>query len=167
VEEPKKKKGIPTWVIVLIVVVVAGPFVIGVFSAVAIFGLRKYMVNAKQAEAKAALVTWSKGLAACGEKDGALPPSTRAVPAELSSVQAKKYQSAADEWAEPGFACAGFSMPGPQYFQYQWQQTSANEGVANALADLDGDGTPEQSLQARVSCAAGRCTSQVSFGATP
>ena len=165
-EDGKKKKGMPTWVIVLIVAVVAGPVVIGVFSAVAIFGVRKYIQNAKQAEAKAALAVWSKGLAACGEKQGALPPSTRAVPAELSSVQAKKYQSVADEWAEPGFACAGFSMPGPQYFQYQWQQTSANEGVAHALADLNGDGTPELSMQARVSCAAGRCTAEATTGAT-
>ena len=77
--EPNKKKGLPTWVIVLIVVVVAGPIVLGIFSALAIYGVRKDMMNAKRAEATAVLTSWSKGMVACGEKDG-LPPTSTQVP---------------------------------------------------------------------------------------
>lgn len=43
---------------------------------------------------------------------------------------------------------------------------SPNEGIANALADLNGDGTPELSMQTRVSCTAGRCTAEATTGAT-
>jgi hypothetical protein len=153
-----KKKGLPTWAVVLIVL--AGCVVIGVpvLSAFAIYGVRKYIRTAKTAEATHVLQTWSKGMVACGEKQGGLPPSSAAVPASLGSLAAMKYQSVAGEWAEPAFACAGFTMTQPQYFQYQWLQESASQGVMHALADLDGDGRPEESFEARVSCTAGHCT---------
>ena len=154
--EPTKKSGLPTWVIVLIVVVVAGPIVLGIFSALAIYGVRKYMMNAKRAEATAALTGWSKGMVACGEKDG-LPPTSPQVPASLGSVSGMKYQSAAAEWSDAAFACSGFSMSGPQYFTYQWVQASPSEGSMLAQADLDGDGTAEQRFDVRISCTAGRC----------
>lgn len=156
-EQAKKKKGLPTWVIVLIVLAVGGPFVFGVFSAVAIYGVRKYVINAKRAEATNVLGRWSKGMVACGEKDG-LPPTSPAVPASLASVAAKKYQSAPSEWSDPPFACAGFSITDPQYFQYQWQQASPAEGTLLALGDFDGDGNPDQHLEVRITCANGHCT---------
>jgi len=155
--EPKKKTGLPTWLIVLIVVLAGAPFVIGIFSAIAIFGVRKYILNAKRAEAAQVLDRWSKGMIACGEKDG-LPLSSPAVPGSLASVAGKKYQSAASEWSDPAFVCAGFSLTEPQYFQYQWQQVSPAEGNLVGLADFDGDGTAEQRMEVRVTCAAGRCT---------
>src|SRR3954463_9422986 len=99
--EPKKK-GLPTWAIVLIVLAVGVPFVIAIFSAVAIYGVRKYIMNAKRAEATNVLGVWSKGMLACAEKDG-LPLTSPAVPASLTSVAAKKYQSEASEWSDPAF----------------------------------------------------------------
>jgi type IV pilus assembly protein PilA len=153
-----KKKGMPTWAVVLIVVVVGGPFVLGIVSALAIYGLRKYMQNAKGAEATAALQAWSKGMVACGEREGHLPPSSAAVPASLASIAAMKYQSAPTEWTDAAFACTGFSMSGPQYFQYQWLQESDSRGVLHALADLDGDGRAEESFAVSVSCTGGHCT---------
>lgn len=155
--EPTKKKGLPTWVIVLIVLVVAAPVLLGIFSAVAIFGVRKYMQNAKRAEATFALGTWSKGLLACAEKDG-LPLSSPAVPAALSSVSGMKYQSVAAEWSDPAFSCAGFAMTTPQYFQYQWLQRSPSEGDMVALADLNGDGSPEERVEVHIACSSGSCT---------
>lgn len=155
--EPNKKKGLPTWVIVLIVVVVAGPIVLGIFSALAIYGVRKYMVNAKRAEATNTLTHWSKGMVACGEKDG-LPATSRQVPESLSAVSGRKYQSVAAEWSDAAFVCGGLAMSDPQYFQYQWVQASPSEGSLVALADLNGDGSPDERVEIRISCSAGRCT---------
>jgi len=155
--QPAKKKGLPTWAIVLIVIAAAAPVVLGIVSALAIYGVRKYMVEAKRAEAVSVLGQWSKGMVACGEKDG-LPVTSPAVPASLSAVAAKKYQSTASEWSDPAFACARFSLTEPQYFQYQWQQLSASEGNLVARADFDGDGTAEEHAEVHVTCQIGRCT---------
>jgi len=154
--EPTKRKGLPTWVIVLIVLVVAAPVLLGIFSAVAIFGLRKYMQSAKRAEATHVLGAWSKGMVTCAEKDG-LPLTSPAVPATLSSVSGMKYQSAASDWSDPAFVCAGFAMSEPQYFQYQWLQRSPSEGDMVALADLDADGNPEERFEVHIACTAGHC----------
>lgn len=155
--EPTKKKGLPTWAIVLIVVAAGAPFVIGIFSAVAIFGVRKYIMNAKRAEAANALGYWAKGMVTCGEKDG-LPLTSPPVPASLTAVAGKKYQSAMGEWSDPAFVCAGFSMNDPQYFQYQWVQASPSAGNLIAQADLNGDGVVDARVEVRVLCSAGRCT---------
>lgn len=151
------KKGVPVWVWIIVAVpVLVGA--LGVMSALAIYGVRKYMLNAKQAEATAALVTWSNGLASCGQREGHLPPTSTPVPANLSDISGKKWQSAAAEWSEPAYSCAGFSMTGPQYFQYQWELRSPNEGSAQAVADLNGDGRADATLSVAVTCNAGTCS---------
>jgi hypothetical protein len=155
-----KKKGLPTWAIVLIVLAAAAPVVIGIFSAVAIYGVRKYMVNAKRAEATNVLSHWSKALVACAEKDG-LPLTSPAVPASLASVSGMKYQSVASEWSDPAFVCAGFSLSDPQYFQYQWLQVSPAEGKLVALADFDGDGSAEQRVEVTITCANSSCAASL------
>jgi tRNA-binding EMAP/Myf-like protein len=155
--QQEKKKGLPTWAVVLIVVAASVPVVIGIFSALAIYGVRKYMTNAKRAEAVNVLGQWSKGMVVCGEKDG-LPLTSPAVPASLASISGKKYQSAPGEWSDPAFVCAGFSMNDPQYFQYQWQQASSAGGNLVALADFDGDGNTDQHLEIHITCDNGHCT---------
>jgi hypothetical protein len=155
--EPVKKKALPAWAVVLIVLAAGTPVAIGIFSAVAIFGLRKYMLHAKRAEATSALTTWGGGLIACAMRDG-LPLTSPAVPASLTQVSGKKYQSAASEWSDPAFSCAGFSLSTPQYFQYQWVQLSPAEGDLIALGDLDGDGSAEERLSVHIACSSKHCT---------
>lgn len=157
-EATAKKKGLPTWVIVLIVLAVAAPVIIGILAAFAIYGVRKYMVEAKSQEAAQVLTTWSQGMVGCGEREGRLPPSSRPVPATLGQVSGLKYQSGTLDWAEAAYTCASFNLSDPQYFQYQWELKSDTEGVMRAVADLDADGEPDEAFEARVTCSGGRCT---------
>lgn len=163
--EQPKKKGLPTWAVVLIVLAVAGPVVLGILSALAIYGVRKYIQTAKVAEASAALQAFGTGMVACGEKQGTLPPTTAKVPAAVPA--AAKYQSAPGDWADEGFTCASFALGTPQYFQYQWVQASSSQGVLRALADLNGDGTVEEAYEVAVTCNGGRCTASAPAQAAP
>jgi hypothetical protein len=154
-----KQPGMPTWLIVL---AVSGALLIvfgGVLSALAIYGVRKYIANAKVAEAQGALgaiginaqqafergVTTSKG-----ESVHRVCPSASAnVPASVASVKGMKYLSGPDEWdvdrtRNAGFACLGFSMTTPQYFMYSYHAHGSSKPgdgfTAEAVSDLAGDG---------------------------
>jgi hypothetical protein len=66
------------------------------------------------------------------------------VPADRTKVSGMKYMSSRAEWladeeTHAGFACLGFEMTFPQYFQYEYDSTSTGF-VARAHGDLDGDG---------------------------
>jgi hypothetical protein len=125
----------------------------------------------KEAEARHAVARLAADIAACATVEGAvtnagaphrLPPSSRPVPATLDAVKGKAYASTAADWSEAAFRCARFSMPQPQFFQYRWelrehdwmddllQQTQ--HGIVRATADLDGDGVPDATFQAEVTC---------------
>ncbi len=150
------KKGVPVWVWFLALVpVVVG--MVGVLSALAIYGVRKYMVNAKEAEAQAALIAWGDGLALCGQKEGRLPQSALPVPGSPLAVMGRQYQSAPSDWAEPAHTCAGFALSSPQYFQYSWEQRSDSAGVVRATADLTGDGVADADFELDVTCGGGKC----------
>jgi MFS family permease len=146
------------WVIVWLAVLVCSiPVWVGVGSALAIFGVRKYLVEAKSAEARNTLQTLATGMARCAER-GDLPDTSNWVPADLSSVSGMKYQSTSGEWAsEPGFACSGFTFSGPQYFRYRWHQATNASGQFEAEADLDGDGVVDNAMQLGLHCVSGSC----------
>jgi type IV pilus assembly protein PilA len=144
----------PTWVIALVIVLAAFLLVIPVLAVLAIYGVRKYVNNAKQAEARNALAEIAKDAAAAWEKErsgpgGAVahrlcPSASRAVPSTLAMVSGKKYQSSVADWnvdcaTDRGFCCLQFSMSMPQYYMYSYGATPTTfMGVANG--DLDGDG---------------------------
>jgi hypothetical protein len=171
-ESGEKKKSLPTWAIVLIVLGILG--VIGaigivVLATLGVYGTRKYIGNAKEAEGRSNVMALAKGAAAAGsseEVDHAtgkvvtgLPPSSKPVPASISDVAGKKYMSRPTDWsADPGFKAARFEMMSPQYFQYQWEQLTPTKGVARAKADMDGDGKLDVTFEVDVTCASGSCT---------
>src|SRR5262252_2323371 len=70
--------------------------VMPILAALAIYGVRKYLIQAKQAEARAASAVLSAAIARCPSRSGGrrseLPPTSRAVPARLESVSGMKYQ---------------------------------------------------------------------------
>jgi hypothetical protein len=113
--------------------------------------VRKYLIEAKTTEGRTAIAALASGIAQC-TTGATLPPTSRAVPPSLESVRGMKYQSVPAEWQEQAYACARFRLADPQYFQYQWVRIAPTVGAVRALADLDGDGVPDVSLEQKVSC---------------
>jgi type IV pilus assembly protein PilA len=118
--------------------------IVGILAVLAIYGVRKYIANAKTAEARNSLGQMGKDQATEFEQEsmaGAVlalgastantrslcMSSTKTVPAAKISIAGKKYQSdptAGKDWqtdnavAKTGFACLKFQMDAPQYFMY-------------------------------------------------
>ncbi len=76
------------------------------------------------------------------------PSASQSVPASLSMVSGKRYQSTEAEWLvdkarNAGFACLKFSMDYPQSFMYSYESTDTTF-TATAEGDLNGDGVPSR-----------------------
>ncbi len=136
--------------------------IVGVLAVLAVYGVRKYIANAKTAEAKNSIGQMSKDALTKYEGESmagsVLTPGTTTgvlrdvcltasamVPAAVPSAQ--KYQSKASDWSvdgtaavPKGFACLRFEMAGPQYYQYNYAGVSVTSFTAEARGDLSGDG---------------------------
>jgi type IV pilus assembly protein PilA len=140
--------------------------IVGVLAALAIYGVRKYLLNSKTAEVRNAVGQMAKDAKAAYERESM--PSTilgggksaevsnnlctdasKPVPADKTSIAGKKYQSAATDWtvdeATPGkgFSCLHFAMSDPQYYMYDYKGTAGatQAFTAAGYGDLNGDGT--------------------------
>lgn len=138
--------------------------IVGVLAALAIYGVRKYVLNAKTTEARGAVFRMAKDattafsrpkmegtlLALGGQtiNESVLCGAALAkVPATKDLIQGAKYQSSPSEWATgsaaAGWQCLKFSISDPQYYMYGYASTGT--GVAGATftstaeGDLDGD----------------------------
>jgi type IV pilus assembly protein PilA len=141
--------------------------IVGILAALAIYGVRKYIANAKTAEARNSIGQMSKDGATAYSREGMAPDilaagsstpvvnrlcgsAEKPVPqAGISAVQGRKYQSATTEWENTngeGWTCLKFSMSEPQYYMYNYTSTGtagAEGDTFNCIAngDLNGDGT--------------------------
>jgi type IV pilus assembly protein PilA len=144
--------------------------IVGILASLAIYGVRKYIANAKTAEAKNSLGQIGKDAQTAYEKEtlsaGVMAVSSTtnvsrslcytaiaSVPAAVTSVKGAKYQSnqgSSADWnadsANPGagFACLKYSMAAPQYYMYTYNSGAAGAPppsfTALANGDLNGDG---------------------------
>jgi len=124
--------------------------IIGVLAALAIYGVRKYLTNAKTAEARTALGRLAKDAQSAYEKEtlsqaivpinttanisrALCPPAAATVPAAKLAIQNAKYQSHPSEWRDgAGWECLKFTMSDPQYFMYGYTSV----GTAGAIGDI-------------------------------
>ena len=145
--------------------------IVGVLAALAIYGVRKYINNAKTAEArnnigrmaKDASAAWAKegmaaGVLAGGASAGIsnrLCATATPVPGETDAIAGQKYQSSPEEWGgdqDTGWTCLKFQVNEPQYYQYNYTAEGSSAFTAAAVGNLDGDETTSEfSLAGEVS----------------
>jgi type IV pilus assembly protein PilA len=166
----KKLRGGFTLIELMIVVAI-----VGVLAVLAVYGVRKYIANAKTAEAKNSLGQIGKDATSAfeGERmsgavlaEGGSTAVLRAlcqtgaagagVPA--TPPAAAKYQSTKADWSPTtdvtsnlGWPCLKYEMTQPQYYKYTYSSdstgsTTGSSFTAGAYGDLNGDGTPSTFL---------------------
>jgi type IV pilus assembly protein PilA len=138
--------------------------IVGVLAALAIYGVRKYLLNSKTAEVRNAVGQMAKDAKAAYERES-MPSkilrggesadvsnnlcidASKTVPSDKALIAGKKYQSAASDWTVDegtvgkGFACLRFAMSDPQYYMYDYKGTAGDKGTFSAIGqgDLNGD----------------------------
>jgi type IV pilus assembly protein PilA len=138
--------------------------IVGVLAALALYGVRKYLLNAKTAEVRNALGQMGKDAKSAYEREsmsGSILPkgassrvvnnlctdAANPVPDTIDKVKGAKYQSVPTDWTAgsdvlKGWLCLRFTVSDPQYYMYDYKGTTGESGTFLAIGngDLDGNG---------------------------
>ncbi len=136
--------------------------IVGVLAVLAVFGVRKYIANAKTAEAKNSIGQMGKDAASALEREimsstvlavggtAALNrrlclSATATVPASASDISGKKYQAnpaVATDFNKDstvpgvGFYCLKFEMATPQYYMYNYTSDATTATVGTTMSAI-------------------------------
>jgi type IV pilus assembly protein PilA len=140
--------------------------IVGILAVLAAYGVRKYVANAKTAEARNSVGQIAKDAAAQYEKESMTSAvlgkgtsaalsrqlcgsASQTVPTAAGAIKGQKYQSSTKDWnvdaaGNSGFSCLKFSIDQAQYYMYNYTAAgSSSPGssfTATAQGDLNGDG---------------------------
>jgi len=154
-QPPPRQSGFPVWLIVVLAVLLFVVLIVGTLGVLAYGGFRRYIAASKTAEATASLALISMDAQNAFDADHELCASaSHPVPASVAAVKGLKYASSSADWqadapSHAGFACLGFEMSYPQYYQYDYQRSgsgtkSGDSFRAVARGDLNGDGVTSE-----------------------
>jgi type IV pilus assembly protein PilA len=118
---------------------------VGAMAALAISGVRKYLLQSKEAEARSVVPVIVRSIVADWERE-TLPATPRAKkklqslpPIPQTVPHGTKYVSSEKEWAS--WFALKFEMDQPQYYQYEVRAAKDGESAdVIARGDLNGDG---------------------------
>lgn len=136
-----RKKLKAGFTLVELMIVVA---IVGVLAVLAVYGVRKYIANAKTAEAKNSLGQMGKDAVSafegermasavlatnsstaivrkmCGSSSATVPPAAGAIQGQKYQSQKLDWSNATDVAQNKGFPCLRFEMTAPQYYMYNY-----------------------------------------------
>jgi type IV pilus assembly protein PilA len=136
--------------------------IVGILAVLAIYGVRKYLANAKTAEARNSLGQMGKDQSAeyemeampgaplapqavAGTSHALCASSTKSVPAAKGQIAGQKYQSDQGpniDWRTDektpgvGFSCLKFSMDAPQYYMYSFATAPDTTGAGSTWTGM-------------------------------